>query len=92
MAKYINFEDACEEIYKSELLTDNNKDWAVEAIGQAPAADVTELKHGQWFERANVKEQVYCSECATIEKATDSNYKSRRCPNCGAIMDKESES
>lgn len=41
MAKYIKFEDACEEIHKSDLLTDNNKVWAVEAIGQAPAADLS---------------------------------------------------
>ena len=49
--------------------------------------DAVEVVHGRWIERPGVKGQVYCSECATIEKSTDSNYKSRRCPNCGAKMD-----
>lgn len=44
MDKYIKFETACEEIRKSELLTDNNKDWAIEAIAQAPAIEKEELK------------------------------------------------
>ena len=47
-------------------------------------------KHGRWNDRPAVKGQVYCSECGTVEKSTDSNYKSRRCPNCGAKMDGES--
>lgn len=42
---------------------------------------------GQWIDRPSVKGQVYCSECAMIEKVTDSNYKSRSCPNCGAKME-----
>ena len=45
------------------------------------------VRHGRWIDRPSTKGQVYCSECATIEKSTDSNYKSRRCPNCGAKMD-----
>lgn len=47
------------------------------------------VRHGQWIARALVNGQVYCSECGTIEKNTDGNYKSRRCPNCGAKMDLE---
>lgn len=50
-------------------------------------ADVAEVRHGRWIDRPTVKGQVYCSECATIEKVTDSNYKSQYCPNCGARMD-----
>lgn len=45
------------------------------------------VKHGRWIDRPTAKGQVYCSECATIEKPPDSNYKSKHCPWCGAIMD-----
>lgn len=54
-----------------------------------PTADVQEVRHGEWKERQTHKNEVYCSECATIEKSTDTNYKSPICPNCGAKMDKE---
>ena len=49
------------------------------------------VRHGRWIERAKEKGQVYCSECATIEKSTDSNYKSRCCPHCGSVMDLEAD-
>ena len=60
-------------------------------IDEAPTVDAVEVVHGRWIDRPRTKGQVYCSECATIEKSTDSNYKSRRCPNCGAKMDGGSE-
>ena len=56
-------------------------------IEAQPAVDAAPVVHGRWIDRPTVKGQVYCSECATLEKATDSNYRSRRCPNCGANMD-----
>lgn len=56
---------------------------------KAPAADVVEVVHGRWVKRPNTKGQVYCSECATLEKITDSNFRSKHCPNCGARMDGE---
>lgn len=52
-----------------------------------PKVDAVPVVHGRWIDRPSMKGQVYCSECATIEKSTDSNYKSQRCPNCGAKMD-----
>lgn len=58
-------------------------------IDEQPTVDAVEVVHGRWIDRPSMKGQVYCSECATIEKSTDSNYKSRRCPNCGAKMDGE---
>lgn len=42
--------------------------------------------YGRWIDRVAANGQVYCSQCATIEKSTDHNYKSRRCPYCGAYM------
>lgn len=60
------------------------------AIDNAPTITPKSLvRRGRWIERVKEKGQVYCSECATIEKSTDSNYKSRCCPNCGAKMDLE---
>ena len=53
----------------------------------APTVDAVEVVHGRWIDRPAVKGQVYCSECATVEKSTDGNYKSRYCPNCGAKME-----
>lgn len=44
-------------------------------------------RHGRWVERPNTKGQVYCSECGTLEKTTDNNFKSMHCPHCGAKMD-----
>lgn len=60
-------------------------DWC--DIEDAPTVDAVEVVHGHWIDRPCMTGQVYCSECATIEKSTDSNYKSKHCPNCGAKMD-----
>ena len=48
---------------------------------------VAPVRHGRWVERPNTKGQVYCSECGTLEKTTDNNFKSMHCPHCGAKMD-----
>ena len=48
------------------------------------------VRHGRWVERPNTKGQVYCSECGTLEKTTDNNFKSMHCPHCGAKMDGDS--
>ena len=64
-------------------------DCAISCVDACPTVDAVEVAHGRWIDRPSMKGQVYCSECATIEKSTDSNYKSRRCPNCGAKMDLE---
>lgn len=45
------------------------------------------VRHGRWVDRPNTKGQVYCSECGTLEKITDNNFKSMHCPNCAAKMD-----
>ena len=59
----------------------------VRDVMAAPTISPDSLRpKGRWIDRPSVKGQVYCSECATIEKVTDSNYKSRSCPNCGADM------
>ena len=56
-------------------------------LSYLPTIEAEPVRHGRWIERPNTKGQVYCSECGTLEKITDNNFKSRRCPNCGAKMD-----
>lgn len=63
------------------------KDDVLAAIAVQPTVDAVEVVHGHWIDRPSMKGQVYCSECATIEKSTDSNYKSKHCPGCSARMD-----
>lgn len=62
-----------------------------DGLAKLTPVDAVEVVHGLWIERARVKGQVYCSECGTIEKATDSNYRSRLCPACGARMDGDAD-
>ena len=76
-----------------DLLPFGNRPYAagwngvVNLIENAPTVDAEEVVHGRWIDRPTMKGQVYCSECATLEKETDSNYRSRHCPHCGARMD-----
>jgi hypothetical protein len=49
-----------------------------------PAADVVEVRHGEWKETPTG--WIYCSVCGS-EPPEESNYKSNYCPNCGAKMD-----
>ena len=53
---------------------------SVQALDEAPAADVAEVRHGKWKFLKNW-DCFVCSECS-FEHA---NY-SRYCPNCGARM------
>ena len=59
---------------------------AVHFVEQAPT--VEERKHGHWIRHNNI---IACSECIWdmywAERNTELNY----CPNCGAIMDGETE-
>lgn len=52
------------------------------AIHQTPAADVTEVRHGYWWDVGSLS--CRCSECGC-----KANRESAYCPNCGAKMDKE---
>ena len=67
---------------------------AIEIIGQAPAADVVEVKHGRWEKseddycglniiQCSLCREEWCFECDDDVK--DMNY--HYCPNCGAKMD-----
>ena len=56
-------------------------------LSYLPTIEAEPVRHGRWVERPNTKGQVYCSECGTLEKTTDNNFKSMHCPHCGAKMD-----
>lgn len=51
------------------------------------AADVVEVRHARWIEESSL--YVHCSICKTREYPREHNFKSKICPECGAIMDGE---
>ena len=61
-------------------------------IDNAPAADVAEVVHGQWYmldDCANAG--LYCSACGRRvhhEEFAYKKLKSKYCPHCGARMDR----
>lgn len=72
---------------------------AAHEIGNLPAADVAEVRHGRWIDkgwdgdfswqidgRGSCWRVYECSECQCKTSA-----KTDYCPNCGARMDKENE-
>lgn len=87
MTDYIRREDALKALYNDYAYA------AMDVIKRLPAADVTEVVHGQWvhsrydncFEQFDI---VKCSRCgheayAAAYFVRGGNY----CPNCGAKMD-----
>lgn len=61
--------------YRTEVALKTN-------IEQIPAADVVEVKHGEWKDLSSAEWQ--CSECNyKVERWNNTPY----CPNCGARMD-----
>ena len=97
MAEYIEREAISEEIRKYYYKNppnfsygegfDRGLDRAQRAILDAPAADVTPVRHGRWI--ASHDEFCSCSICKYPFYAgwNQANY----CPNCGARMEEESE-
>ena len=89
------------EYIKRESLIENLNKFAPEQynalvnmlIEKQLAADVVEVKHGEWHLLYNcANEGVYCSVCHKKVYKTDyanQKIKSPFCPNCGAKMDKK---
>lgn len=84
MARYIDAEKLLEDvgdnpspIYKAFRIVINSQ----------PAADVQEVKHGEWVTAttglAVSNKHYYCSVC---HRMTPANAESKYCPNCGAKM------
>lgn len=61
---------------------------AADEIGDLPAADVAEVRHGRWIDVRGESSGLNwkCSLCAKRVL-----QKSPCCPNCGARMDKEDD-
>lgn len=90
MAEYIEREATKQKIGDLHF---QNYGIAITAIIEMPAADVVEVKHGEWHLLYNcANEGVYCSVCHKKVYKTDyanQKIKSPFCPNCGAKMDKK---
>ena len=90
MAEYIEREATKQKIGDLHF---QNYGIAITAIMEMPAADVVEVKNGEWHLLYNcANEGVYCSVCHKKVYKTDyanQKIKSPFCPNCGAKMDKK---
>lgn len=79
--------------YKGETLMNYEvTDMIEDCIDNEPAADVQEVKHGQWriCHKGTYKwSRCYCSVCGKPNGIGGiiSNQKKPYCPNCGARMD-----
>ena len=48
--------------------------------------NIDEAKHATWIDKNDEYGRIYCSSCGAEERPGDTQYKSPRCPICGAIM------
>lgn len=100
MPKYINADELMQKIYEHHYILrsfDNSKDFGLFDIGikrvvdEMPAADVVEVKHGEWGEKLWWH---ICSQCGYNYCHTDDDGERQAknfCPNCGADMRGETE-
>ena len=59
-------------------------------IDALPAADVVEVKHGEWIKHESMVLSRQCSNCkGWYTKTTINEYTYSFCPHCGAKMDGE---
>lgn len=79
-----------------------NKDKCYEhsRIREMPAADVVEVRHGEWVGEMNMRlnlpqlsayDDWHCSECDWVYPERHISRLSNYCPNCGAKMDGKGE-
>lgn len=85
----IDANEAIANTYEEVYFTESEQAWIRNFIIRQPTMDAVEVVHGRWIKRTEVFGEIYCSECRTIEKTTDSNFKTPYCPWCGAKMDGE---
>ena len=108
MAEYIERGELLEDIAESVVFTVRkgqpsaeirgaNK--VIDRIKAAPAADVVEVKHGEWIMLAEFTDKSICAKCSiceeeyTYKKGRIGNFvhncyaKYNYCPNCGAKTD-----
>ena len=89
MAKeYIEREKLLQDIEHYHLSDGKFQHW----VEIQPAADVVEVRHGQWIRKEDDSCYWYeCSECGEKLAKTQwgNDYFSAYCPNCGTLMDKQ---
>ena len=84
---------------ENEYVYDTNT--FLDSIDNAPTVDVAPVRHGQW-ERIGIRGRkgltIYpcCSACGMVSAAYRSEWEGLRgawnfCPNCGAIMDADTQ-
>jgi len=85
MPKYINADELTEyladDCFTWRWLNDDRADEVdsvIKAIAEMPAADVVEVKHGEWV---GYNFDFYCSNCNRYH-----TVRSNFCPHCGADM------
>lgn len=96
MSEYIKREDVENMLVDADLIFDGEYlGYCIDdiLIDKIPAADVVEVKHGQWQldeeESCGHTEYIYtCSACRNCT-AWGETEKTRYCPYCGAKMDLE---
>lgn len=94
MARYIDAENlidelsaACMPIYEKDItgiLGDNSS--IADIINEQPAADVQEIKHGEWREHNKI---YICSQCGYSFENEGYIAFFNYCPCCGSRMDGE---
>ena len=94
MARYIDADElinelsaACMPIYEKDItgiLGDNSS--IADIINEQPAADVQEIKHGEWREHNKI---YICSQCGYSFEHEGYLALFNYCPCCGARMDGE---
>lgn len=87
MEKYIRESDAVQTVMDKPDMTPDEKAGIIRRLKALPAADVVEVRHGQWIEQPldfDLCGVAYyqCSECGK-EQQTPSHY----CQFCGARME-----
>jgi hypothetical protein len=94
MARYIDAERLCRGLKDMASVQYPDKQKAilgvVSTIENTPAADVVEVKHGEWIGRCGTGQydDYYCSLCGMYEEGTrNRKFLGKYCPNCGAKMD-----
>lgn len=91
MSRYVDVTSFCENICRCNNRYCNKQSCP---ILNAPAADVQEIKHGEWIKMDIIPDDpdYFCSECRNfIDVATGRETPIDRgffyCPHCGAKMD-----
>ena len=83
MAEYIKRETAVRAVMAAKWVDGSDGAMAMKIVASPAAADVALVVHGRWIHYPDCG-VTRCSHCGwSIEEC----WESKRCPECGAIMD-----